>query len=289
MKMAQNQSVLIILLVVGIALSLAVALPSPVYADFGPKPSITIVVKNPPAEEYYLDLLINENQGNGRSNLNDELNSLDPAKLKLLEEYHVDGWTPALVQGTSAPLFGKLTGNRQGKDMVHTFSYFGTPDRFKIIIITPDNRMLVSPEIMRDTFQMTITYDYQTATFTNRSIFVAYLLQIVSTLLPTLLIEGLLLLLFGFSLRKNLWPFLLVNLATQVLLTAALGTAGITQGMFAAYLLALPAELVVIIIESIAFALLLKQHGKGRRIAYAITANLVSLIASLVAMTVLFA
>ena len=284
MKSAIPRIVLTILLVTGIGLALVFALPTPVYADFGPKPAITIIVKNPPSEEYYLDLLIKADEIN--NSLADERDQYDAVKFKLLEDYNQDGWTPALVHGTSIPLFGKLTGSKQGPNMVHTFSYFGTPEHFKIIIATPENLLVVSRELVRETFQLTLTYDYASGTISQRSLLVAYLLQILSTLLPTLIIEGLLLLLFRFSLRQNFWPFLLVNLATQALLTAVLGTAAITQGMFTAYLLAVPVELVIIILESVAFALLFKQHSKKRRIGYAITANLASIIAGLIAMSI---
>ncbi|MFQ9126466.1 MAG: hypothetical protein ACLR4Z_06360 [Butyricicoccaceae bacterium] len=37
---------------------LAVLLPVPARADMGPKPSVTIHVKNPPSGSYYLDLLV---------------------------------------------------------------------------------------------------------------------------------------------------------------------------------------------------------------------------------------
>lgn len=270
-------------LILTISFLLPLVWAMPVHADFGPKPSITIVVKNPPAETYYLDLLIPEEKAN--NSLTDERDQYDPVKFGLLENYRDGEWVPALVHGTQIPLFGKLTGSRQGANIVHTFSYFGTPERFRIIIVTPDNRVVTSGELARNTFQTTLTYDYQSGAVSQQSIVVAYLLQFLSTLIPTLIIEGLLLLVFGFSLRRSWRPFFLVNLATQILLTASLGTAAITQGLFAAYLLAVPIEIVIIVIEAIAFARLLKQHGKGRRIAYAIWANIVSLVASLVAMT----
>jgi len=283
MKSANFKHNRVVMLILAVSVMLPFVWSVPVYADFGPKPSITIVVKNPPAETYYLDLLIQEQKAN--NSLDDERDQYDPVKFGLLENYRDGDWVPALVHGTNIPLFGKLTGSRQGADMVHTFSYFGTPERFKIIIVTPDNRVVTSGELARKTFQMTLTYDYQTGAVSQRSIVVTYLVQIFSTLIPTLLIEGLLLLLFGFSLRRFWRPFLLVNLATQIILTASLGTAAIAQGLFAAYLLAFPVELGILIIEAIAFTRLLKQHGKGRRIAYAIVANIFSLIASLVTMT----
>ncbi|HAL74398.1 MAG TPA: hypothetical protein DCM45_04800 [Clostridiales bacterium] len=278
----KNSRWFLISLMISFLLPLLISFP--VYADFGPKPSITIIVKNPPADEYYLDLLINENKSDN-SQIEDK-EKLDPIKYALLENYNVEGWQPALVHGTSIPLFGHLTGIRQGQDMEHTFSYFGTPDNFKIIIVTPDNQVVVSPEISRKSFQLTLSYDYASGTIRQPSLVVAYLLQFLSTLIPTLIIEGLLLLLFRFSLKRSFWPFLIVNLATQILLTAILGTALITQGVFAAILLSLPVELVIIVAETIAFSFLLKEHRKGRRIGFAITANIVSYIASLIVMLI---
>jgi len=280
MKPAFKKTVFAILMV-AICLSMLIFVSSSVHADFGPKPSITIVVKNPPTGEYYLDLLIREEKAN--NNLDDKRDQYDPVKFTILEGYRVDGWVPALVHGTKIPLFGQLTGTLQGKDMVHTFSYFGTPEHFKIIIITPDNRVVFSSELARQTYQHQLTYNYETGSISQRSIIMTYVIQFFSTLLPTLLIEGLILLLFGFSLMKSFKAFIWVNLATQVVLTASLGTTAITQGMFTAYLLAVPIEIVIIIAESIAFSRLLQEHTRGRRVGFAITANVVSILAGLTA------
>lgn len=267
-------------------LAMLITLVEPAAADMGPKPQITIVVKNAPKETYYLDLLI---QGNSNSQNIHDRQQYDQEKLTLLENYAEDGWHAALAGGTGMPLFGKLTGEGRGSDQVHTFSYFGTPDQFKIIIVTPDNELKVSHELTRQSFHMTLTYDYASGAINQRPLTLAYLLQFVSTLLPTLILEGLILLLFGFSLRLNLRPFLLVNLATQIVLTASLGTAVILSGLLTAYLLLVPLEFVIIILEAVGYAYWLKQHGKGRRIAYAIVANLVSAFAGMVAMSFLFA
>jgi hypothetical protein len=269
-------TLLILLLVLGWSV--------PVYADMGPKPQITIIVKQAPAEIYYLDLLIAEDKNH--DNLRGRRAELDQLKLDLLVNYHEDGWYAALAHGTSIPLFGSLTGTRQGGDVVHTFSYHGTPERFKIIIVTPDNQLIVTRELLRQSFHLTLTLDYETGTINQRSLVVAYALQILSTLLPTLLLEGLVLLLFGFSWRQNWKIFLLVNLATQVLLTAVLGTAAITNGLLTAYLLLVPVEGAIILIEAVVFARWLKQHSKARRIAYAITANLIGVLAGMVLMSI---
>lgn len=122
-----------------VLLSLFIVLPVAVAADTGPKPTIKIIVKNAPTETYYLDLLINEDQD--YDNLSNERSQFDTVKLGLLEQYNQDGWFPALAHGTKMPLWGDLIGKRQGTDCVHDFGYFGRPERFKIIIITPDNQV----------------------------------------------------------------------------------------------------------------------------------------------------
>ena len=283
MKPAGKKTGRLILILLLISLFWPFVLSTPVHADFGPKPSITITVKNPPSEEYYLDLLIPEEKVN--NSLSDRRDEYDPVKFSLLEQYRADVLVLSLTHGTQIPLFGKLTGTRRGADMVHAFSYFGTPERFKIILITPDNRIVVSEELTRQTFQLQLTYDFATGQVDQRPLWLTYVIQILSTLIPTLVIEGALLLLFGFSWKKSRLPFLIVNLVTQVILTATLGTAAITAGMFTAYFLAVPLELLILVAESIAFAKLLKEHTRGRRVAYAITANITSLAASLLLMS----
>jgi hypothetical protein len=53
------------------------------------------------------------------------------------------------------------------------------------------------------------------------------------------------------------------------------------DGILAAYIVYIPAELVIVIAESIAYAKVLKEHKTGRRIGYAVTANIVSFIAGI--------
>jgi hypothetical protein len=119
-------------------------------------------------------------------NLGSEQSQLDPVKLDLLDKYSQDGWYAALVHGTSMPLWGNLMGVPSGKVRIHAFKYFGVPDTFKIIIVTPDNRLIVSDIIQRQSFQMRLVYDYATGEVRVPSFMGAYLLQ------------------FGFPLRRNL-------------------------------------------------------------------------------------
>ena len=77
---------ILFLLVVVFAFGLTV----PLSADTGPKPSITVYVENAPEEEYYLDLLIEEEQPNNTLT-EDEIASLDSSMLAVLREYNENG------------------------------------------------------------------------------------------------------------------------------------------------------------------------------------------------------
>ncbi len=265
----KNRKRIIMMIITG----LIFLFPIIAVADVGPKPQLTITVKNPPAEVYYLDLLI---EGEDRyCNISDK-SKYDDEKLALLENYHEDGWHAGLVKGTSVPMWGNLKGVKKGDTMIHTFGYVGVPEDFKIIIITPENRIIVSPEVHRNTFQAQITYDYATGNVLQPSMAVSYLIQFLTTCIPTLLIEGVILMLFRFSLKQNLKVFLAINLITQIFLTASMGTVLLKQGGFSAFLVFIPLELMILVFEILAFSKLLRQHSVKRRVLYALTANVIS-------------
>ncbi|WMJ86409.1 hypothetical protein [Anaerocolumna sp. MB42-C2] len=256
-----------------------VAFPVTVNADMGPKPQITVIVKNPPEGEYYLDLLVKGECS--YENLRMDEASCDRNKLALLESYNTDGWHPGLTKGTRIPMHGKLTGVKESDVMIHTFSYVGVPDDFKIIIITPKNQYLVSQEIHRDRFHYTVYYDYNTGEITTEKIAFSYIREFLLTCLPTLLIEGIVLLLFGFSLRKNLKPFLIINVLTQIFLTTSVGWMIQKEGHLSGYFILIPIEIIIFLVEMLAFSLLLKEYSKARRVIYAFTANLLSFLAGI--------
>lgn len=265
------------------ALLMLILLPAacslPALADTGPKPQITVVVSHPPAGEYYLDLLVTDSPSDSHGlydNLRDKRRQYDTGKLSLLESYSESGWHPALAAGTALPLFGRLTGTPEGDAMVHTFSYVGVPDNFRLILVTPDHRLVTTPVLRRNTFQTVIHYDYQSGSLTQRGILLSYLLQFLTTLIPTLLIEGVILLLFRFSLRQSWKPFLLINLCTQLVMTLFLGSALLLRGLLAAYFLFIPVELGILLIETVYYTRALPQHSFRRRAAYAVTANAAS-------------
>lgn len=265
---------LAILIFLGVIINLLS--PYAANADIGPKPSIKLIVLNPPKDEYYLDLLINYDSKHPYINI-DEHDELDKNIINILQKYNVDGWRPALVTGTKVPLFGKLTGVKEGDTIVHEFHYLGTPDRFKVIIVEKSGNVIVSENIIkRKAFDSTVYYDYNSNRMWESSTILAYIKQFVITFSATLIIEGAILILFRFSLKVNLKPFVLVNLLTQILLTMIVFSAMYFAGSMAAFLIYIPFEIVVLIIESKLYKKYLVNHSIRRRVVYAIVANVIS-------------
>jgi hypothetical protein len=265
--------------ILSIFLLLGLAFTFPVHADMGPKPSLTIVVKNPPAEPYYLDLLIKEN--GSYDNLGETRGTFDRDMLELLRSEEINGWYPALTSGTKAPLFGELIGIKKGETMVHWFGYYGLPSEFKIIIVSKSGNVRVSETIKTTLFQTTIDYDMANGRFELPNVIVSYVKQFASTFIPTLLIEGLILLLYRLWSRRNLKTILFVNFGTQVFMSAVVGTVLLKQGMLAAFFVLLLIEPVIMIVEALIYRFTLEKGTKNMYLAYAITANLASALVGL--------
>ena len=254
-----------------ILLCLAV-LPGTASADTGPKPAVTITVVNAPAGEYYLDLLITDPEPDHD---NIEVEDYDPELIAGLKSWEDEGWYPALVTGTRAPLFGELTAEADG---IHRFSYHGLPRTFRIAVSGPGGAQTTAEPFTRTVFYTHLTYDWETNTITSATSPAGfYGLQFLSTLVPTLIIEGILLWLFGFRAKRDWLVFLIVNLVTQAGLHLWVAENLVVNGSSAfQYLVLLVAEVPILVVELAAYVFLLKEHSKLRRAAYAACANVAS-------------
>lgn len=277
------------------ALLASLALTTFAFADFGPKPQLTVRVENAPQELYYLDLLAegdwdaedtDSDDGIERSYYGKE-DTLDPDLLALLRENVPEGWHACVAQGTTgAPIYGELyaeSTDASGNDL-HVFAYHGVPSTYRIILVTESGKVWLSEALERRVLQSSVTVhwagDTENTTVTVPSTVTGYLLQFLATFVPTLLIEGILLLLFQYSWKRNWKTFLLVNVLTQGLLAVASSSVTAHSGVSAWYLFCffLPAELVVMLVEVFLYSGrgLLTGHSKGRAALYAVTANFAS-------------
>jgi hypothetical protein len=262
------------------ALCLLLLLTVTAFGDMGPKAQLTVRVKYPPKEAYYLDLLYEGEDDDLHDNLGDDRARLDESLLEKMENARPEGWCLALVDGTMAPCWGDPAGEVQSDGTVtHTFSYFGVPDTYRIQLVTASGDVYQSETYTRHVLQSTVTLDWETGQVTAPSSVGAYALQFLSTCLPTLVIEGLLLLAFGYRFKENWKLFLTVNILTQLLLTAVLGTALITGGPTFVYALYLPLEAGIMALEALIYWKFLTGRSKKRAVCYAVAANAASYLA----------
>lgn len=91
----------------------------------------------------------------------------------------------------------------------------------------------------------------------------------------TLLLEGLVFFLIGYRKPVSWVLFVVINLLTQAWLNVSIARAAFSGGYW--FLLFLLMEAGILIVESIAFPLAVKEKGKGMAVFHAIAANLLSL------------
>ncbi len=257
-------------------------------ADSGPKDQLIVRVENAPVEAYYLDLVT---QDSGTSSLHpnlseQELAVLDRDMLTALVTAVPKGSHACTAQGsTGAPMWGDLVGEREDAkgNPLHRFGYFGLPDTYQILMVTKSGETFLSEPCTRKVLQSSVTVDWAEKTVSIPPVWVGYVLQFLSTLLPTLLIEGVLLLLFGFAWKKNWKPFLLINLITQGGLALWLAINAMQHGanFWFYYFAFIPAEMMIAFVEAGLYRRCLTGGSKVRAFFYGLTANAASVLLGL--------
>lgn len=263
------------------------------FADTGPKPQLTVKVTNPPEELYYLDLLAEgdwEHAGDADysgldwSYSEEEIAALDSGLLDALRAAVPDGWHACTAEGSNgAPMCGDLLGEDAGNGTrLHTFGYVGVPDTYRILLVTQSGETWLSGTYTRRSLQSSVTVDWASKTVDLPPVWAAYLLQFLCTLLPTLLIEGALLFIFGYRSRKSWRSFLLVNLVTQGGFAAYLAVTVLNHGVSGwSLIFYIPIEVIITLVELLLYRRLLTEKNKARAAVYAIAANLCSAVLGL--------
>ena len=260
------------------------------HADMGPKPELTVTVVNAPEGTLYLDLLA---EGTPRDLPLYDQSGLDQTVMERLHSLEGDGWVLAVSTGRSVPVFGDVypSGHANGNPVYH-FSYTGLPGAFKLAAATA-HEVKTTDLFVRERFYTNAVYDWAANTLTYATptplLRAAHL---ASTLIPTLVIEGLVFYLFGFRTRRSWLTFLGVNAATQIalhLICDAIGMPILQAAFFwMFYLFLLVPELVIWGVEAAAYAALLPEHSRGRRVGCAFAANILSYAVSYLPLHLLY-
>ena len=248
------------------------------FADMGPKSQLIVRVKHIPDELYYLDLLAEGDPVGLHDYASDERANLDPALLESLISAIPEGWHGCVSQGVKgAPIFGQLTAREPG---VHHFSYHGVPWTYRILMVSESGEVFLSDVQERVVLQSSVTVDWEKQTLSAPPVWTGYLLQFAATFVPTLLVEGLLLVLFGLARNRRNWiPFLLVNFITQGALAAWCSVTFMREGFGIMFmLLFVPAEVIITLVETLVYRRFLTHRSRSRVVVYGIAANVASAV-----------
>ena len=253
-----------------------------VHADMGPKEALYIRVVNGPDEPLYIDLLAQGEPADEDRPWNIEDGEYDGAILARLRTLEGDGWVLAVTTGVdeiTVPIFGDVVPLEDG---TWYFSYFGLPRTFRLAAATANEAKSTGEPLTRDRFYTNLVYDWEANTLTYATPTPLYwAAQFASTLIPTLLVEGLILFLFGYREKRSWLVFLAVNLVTQFalhLVCAAMGVGTIMNFFWywLFYLFLLIPEVVIWCVEAAVYAFAATEGRRGRRIGYAFAANIAS-------------
>lgn len=250
-----------------------IAIPTNVLADTGPKPSIEVNIKNLKTSNYIIDLFVYDKEAakknTGPSSFGDT--GLTDAEEQQLYELNYDGWISASTRA-GLIIFSNCAGN---SDHENGFGYFGTPNRYKVVIINNDTGDIkITDEIVRKELNSVITVDYETMKVTGNINITKTIIIVLLALVLTIGLETLIALLFK---TKNYGTVLITNIITNVLLQTVL--------LFFAnnYLVTfIVGEVLVISAELIVYLLRFKNISKLKTVIYTLVANLSTIIISLI-------
>ena len=259
-------------IIIFIILLISIVIPTNVFADEGPKPSIDVNIKNLNTTNYLVDLFIYANDESVYKSLPDYNGSgLTDIEIKKLHELNFDGWISISTRWNKYVMFADCAGN---KDFKNHFGYFGTPTKYKIVIINNDTgEIKMTDEIVRKEFNSVVTVDYETMkVVSNNKDLLKTIIIVALSLIFTIIIEIGVAILFKI---KRYVAIGITNLATNVALQTALLL--LINHYFQVFIIG---EILVVLIELLVYQLLFKDLRKKKILLYTLVANLITVIVS---------
>lgn len=244
-----------------------------VSADMGAKPSINLKVLNAPEGEYYIAVLGqygDASQGKSELKIDGEVN--EENSMEYLEGFSYDGWS-----FKRNPLNGTFSSSNDEAE--YYFYYYSVPNPFRVVVITSNGDVYLSPSYSQKGFDADCTYDFATGEITEEYENKGFnkIVTIIICLIITLIVEMLVFLLFRFPFKKgNIICFLLVNIITNL-------TLNIIIVLHTPLVIYLPLfEVFILVLESIIYFIFLRDKEDKRTpvksIFYGISANIVSAV-----------
>ena len=266
-----------------------------VNADFGPKPSLEVTILGVD-EDFHFDLLVYTTD-----------NDLDPEWGLEYYSYYDEENFPTVLETyydsdeyASYTLFYSPATVRYSQfgDEIDVFLMnYIAPSTFKLVIVMDDNDAIIVSEIMESSrFESKVTWDLSGVDLSTSQSGVGkingsivgegytgrnWLVTTVNTILrviATVAIELAILYQFKFRKRETFIRVGIVNVITQVVLSILVISAFLAGGTFFYIIALILLEVVVLIVEFIAYLILIKAKSKWKLLLYVITANFASVI-----------
>ena len=162
---------------------------------------------------------------------------------------------------------------------IHYYDFLGShnTDFSQVALIVSNGpetaEFTLSPELFKN-YQSILNLDLDALNLTEESDYSRSMLSILIRLSLTLLIEGLILILFGYRQKASFKVFLLANIITQGFLNALIEGPFYSSYWIIGYLFM---EIIILIFESVIYVKWLPEHSRIRALSYALIANLTSL------------
>lgn len=276
--------------------------PTPIFADMGPKPSVTININGLSQEKCYITLLSKE-KGHGPWRLYD---GTENTKRNTEEYGSIDIWE-AFVQYQDIDnysflqYFGECSNNKSFKWLYYP------PDDFKILFYFPDSHDFIISSTHYKRYAFDSYYDI-TVQKDTKSVYVSfpYFIAVPSTnqsssfhwiqpslfvrIFITICIELLVAFLFSIRSKKQIILIIIMNIITQFLLNTLLNVLPFGQTIALLLFHYLWIECLIILIEATAY---IKSFQKSSQLTsktillYTITANLCSFIIGFILLNIL--
>lgn len=133
------------------------------------------------------------------------------------------------------------------------------------------------PDGITNHYRNLLTLDYATQSLTSGQPAWRQPLYVALRVFLTLILEGIVFFLFGFRQKRSWIVFLALNLVTQLWVNLFISGSAFSGGYWIFGYWGI--ELVIFLVESVVFPLATREKKKWQCVLYALTANLVSLLA----------
>ena len=289
----KGKTTLILLCLVTLLAVSVFAQPVTARADMGPKPSINVTLKNLGDELCFGTILSDQPYSGPFCAYDPEQNNKDLSfyDSKYYEEGYVNeeaelSWQAFVdYEDADGYYFMQMWWKLGGENNQMRWGYH-PPYSFKVLLYYPESNTFVSSQVYhRYAFDSYFTAnvkkaDGATLTLVKSYDYVSETVGLLCRIALTILIELLIALLFRIKGRKAMLTVFVVNAVTQIALNVALNLIYYFSGVLMYLLLYFFLEIAVVIVEAVAYSILLRKCGVPiwKSILYAVVANVVTAV-----------